>query len=110
MKDKFTKMIKGLSEAKDQATKVGKDAVTGAKIVKDVLKTGVDVSKGALKKAQGLITPEKISQGIEAAGQGMSIAAKGAKLASKGAEKVAETLEKASESATRAGRKIKNKV
>jgi len=81
----LSKITKNVTEIKNQAEQITKEAAKK-----------VSTLKGVIQKASGAINKKGINQGIDTATKGIELAAKGARLASKGAETLASTMEKAS--------------
>lgn len=101
-KPDLSEILKKAEELKSKASRFSKEAKATAGTVKEVVSAGVSTSKVAMDKARGILTPEKISQGLELTSKGMD-------LASKGAKQVASTMDKASHSVRKLGDRIKNK-
>lgn len=104
MSEKREKILKGVSEIKGQASKLGKDAAKTVGTIKQALQTSIEGSKAAFEKASEVVNKDRLKQGLNVTSKGMEMFAKGARMASKGAEAVADSVEKASKQIKKAGK------
>lgn len=99
-KPDINEILKRAKDLKSKASQLTQEAGRAASVVKGAVSAGVSGSKVAVDKAKEIITPERISQGLEATSKGMEMAAKGAKT-------LANSMDKASKEVRKLGHKIK---
>lgn len=99
-KPDLNEILKSAKDLKTKASHLTREATKAAGVMKDAVAVGVSSSKVAVDKAKQLITPERISLGLEATSKGMEIAAKGAKT-------LANSMDKASAQVRNLGQKMK---
>ncbi|MBM4304053.1 MAG: hypothetical protein FJ116_01285 [Deltaproteobacteria bacterium] len=101
-KPDLNEILKKTKDLKSKASQLTQEAGKAASMVKDAVSIGVSSSKNVMEKAKEIVTPERISQGLEATSKGMEMAAKGAK-------QLANSIDKASKEVRKLGSKIKPK-
>ena len=101
-KPDINELLKKAKNLKSKATELTQEAGKAAAVVKEAVNMGVSGSKVAVEKAKEIVTPERISQSLEATSKGMEMAAKGAK-------SLANSMDKASKEVRKLGHKLKQK-